>query len=115
LQRLRADVFARGEYVDPCGGMGDRLRQMYRRFGEDPDSPAARRRIGDGRRLQRAIDTGDVSGLPSGERDVARRIREFGRIARLMGANVPTPGRRPGSIEELLELAEESGTHFFRP
>jgi hypothetical protein len=112
LQRLRVDVFARGAYVDPTGGMEDQLKQMYRRFGEDPDSPAVRRRIDDALRLQGAIDTGDVSGLPAAERDFARRVREFGQLARLMGAAPPPArGRRPGSIEELLELAEESGTH----
>jgi hypothetical protein len=37
---LRSEVFARGEYVDLTGSLEDKLRQTYRRFGEDPDSPA---------------------------------------------------------------------------
>ena len=61
LQHLRAEVFARGEYVDPSGGMEDQLRQMYRRIGEDPDSPEVHRRIEEALRLQGAIDTGDVN------------------------------------------------------
>jgi len=112
LQHLRAEVFARGEYVDPTGGMEDQLRQMCRRFGEDPDSPAVRGQIDDALRLQGAIDTGDVSGLPAAERGLARRVRAFGWFARLLGAaGPPTRGRRPSSIEELLEMADESGTH----
>ncbi len=112
LQALRADVFARGDYVDLTGSMEDKLRETYRRFGEDPNSLAVQARIDAALRLQRAVDTGDVSGLSSEDRSFARRMGWFAWFARLLGAAPPAgPGREPRTIEELLELAEESGTH----
>src|SRR5262245_27975609 len=112
LQALRAAVFARGEYVDPTGPMEDLLRRTARRFGQDPDAPEVRRHIEHDLRVQRAVETGDLRGLPPGDRALARRIREFMRVAARFGAaSPPQRGRRPRSIEELLEWAAECGTH----
>ncbi len=112
LQRLRADVFARGAYVDVTGPLEDALRNTFRRFGEDPDSPAVRARVDESLRLQRAVDTGGLRGLSRPDRSFVRRVRGFGWLARLLGAAPPpTRGQRPRSIDELLELAAECGTH----
>jgi hypothetical protein len=112
LQLLRTEVFARGDYVNLTGSMEEKLRETYRRFGDDPDSPAAQARIDESLRLQRAVETGDLSGLSTEDRGFARRLRWFGWFARLLGAAPPArPGRPPASITELLEMAEECGTH----
>jgi hypothetical protein len=111
LQALRADVFARGDYVDLTGSTEDALRQMARRFGHDPNSPEASRMVEENLRLQRAIDTGDTAGLSREDRSFARRVRWFGWLARLFGASSPTRRGRPRTIDELLEAAEDSGTH----
>lgn len=113
LQALRAEVFARGEYVDLTGSIEDMLRQTYRRFGEDPDSPAVQARIAANLRLQRAVETGALSGLSREDRAFAKNVREFMKLAAALGAKTPrpSPGRRPQSIEELLEWAAECGTH----
>jgi hypothetical protein len=112
LQALRAEVFARGEYVDPTGPLDDLLRRTARRFGQDPDSPEVRRQIENDLRVQGAVETGGTSGLSPGDRALARRVREFRRLASRFGAEPPRrPSRRPRSIEELLEWAAECGTH----
>src|SRR5205807_4840068 len=59
LQALRAAVFARGEYVDLTGPPADALRQLARRFGQDPDDPEVRQQIDHNLRVQQAIETGD--------------------------------------------------------
>lgn len=112
LQRLRAEVFARGAYIDVTGPVEDALRRTFQRFGEDPDSPAVRARIEENLRLQRAVETGDMGVLSRADRSFVRRVRVFGWFARLLGAAPPlVHGQRPRSIDELLELAAESGTH----
>ena len=53
LRALRADVFARGDYVDLTGSLADRLRETARRFGRDPDptgTPSSAARGTDGSR-----------------------------------------------------------------
>jgi hypothetical protein len=112
LRALREDVFARGDYVDLTGSMADRLRQTARRFGQDPDAPEVRQQIDEHLRLQQAIDTGDTHGLPPAMRGFARRVRQFTQFAARLGATPPPrAGRRPRSIEELLDQAGECGTH----
>ena len=112
LRALRADVFARREYVDPTGPLDDRLRQTARRLGQDPDAAEVRQQIANSLRVQQAIDTGDTRGLSPGDRAFAWRVREFAELAaRLGAAPPPPPGRPPASVEELLERAAECGTH----
>lgn len=112
LQALRAEVFARGEYVDPTGPMKDLLRQTARRFGQDPDSPEVQRQIENDLRVQRAVETGDLGGLSRADRALAKRLRAIGQLVGQLGAALPAPGgARPGSIAELLERAAECGTH----
>jgi hypothetical protein len=112
LQRLRADIFARGEYVDVTGPLNDVLRNTARRLGQDPDAPEITTIIDSSLRLQRAIDTGDTRGLSRRERSLAERVRALGALTGSPGASAsPRRGRRPRTIAELLERAAECGTH----
>src|SRR5262245_501755 len=108
LQALRAEVFARGDYVDPTGSTGDVLRQTFRRTGLDPDAPDARRIIESTLRVERAVETGDTRGLPAGDRAFVRRARAFTAFAARLGAKPPVrPPGRPRTVAELLERAAE--------
>src|SRR4051812_47782920 len=89
IQALRSEVFARGEYVDLTGSPEEKLRQTYRRYGEDPASQPVRARIDAALRLQRAVESGDLSGLSAQDRAFARRVRRFDRLARLLGGAPP--------------------------
>jgi hypothetical protein len=112
LQRLRAETFSRGEYVDVTGPLENVLRRMAQRFGRDPDSPEVRSEIDLTLRIQRAIETGDIRGLSRGDRSLVQRARAMSEFARMLGAAPPRRhDQRPRSIEELLELAAECGTH----
>jgi hypothetical protein len=116
LNRLRDEVFERGEYVDMTGSTEDQLRATMKRFGRNPDDAEAQRDIQRNLQLQRAVETGrkeDLEGLDSEERSFVRRMRWVMRISRLLGAAPPAGGKRgkPRSIPELLNRAEESGTH----
>jgi hypothetical protein len=87
-----------------------------KRFGRNPDDADAQREIQRNLQLQRAVDSGrkgDLEGLHAEEREFVRRMRWMMRIARLFGAAPPSGRKRgkPRSIDELLERAEESGTH----
>jgi hypothetical protein len=115
FQRLRDEVFARGEYVDLTGSLEDALRNTMKRFGRDPEGADAQRDIAQYLQMQRHIESGDkeaLRGLPREDRLFARRARQAMTFARLLGAD--PPGRRSGrpqSIDELLEQAAECGTH----
>ncbi len=112
LQVLRTDVFARGEYADPTGPLEATLRQTARRLGQDPDSPEVRAEIENAVRVQRAVRTGDMSGLSRADRALVRRLQAVGQLADRLGSPRPAiGGSRPGSIAELLERAAECGTH----
>jgi len=112
LQTLRAEVFARGEYVDPTGPLEETLRQTATRLGQDPDSPEVQAEIEKADRFQRAVQTGDTRGLGRAEQAMIKRVRAMAQWADQLGAAQPTVGgARPGSIAELLERAAECGTH----
>jgi hypothetical protein len=116
LKRLRDEVFARGEFVDLTGSLEDQLRATMKRFGRDPDDAEARRDIQRNLQMQRAVDFGrkeDLEGLSAEERSFVRRMRWITRIARWFGDGPPKARKRgkPRSIDDLLERAEESGTH----
>jgi hypothetical protein len=113
LQRLRAEVFARNEYVDPSGSMEERVRQSMQRFGLDSDSPDVREYVEAGGRIAKAIETGLSHGLSSAERALVRRVRHAVDFAAQLGAlpSIPPPSDRARTIEELLESAAECGTH----
>jgi hypothetical protein len=114
LQRLRADVFARGDYVDVTGPLNNVLRNTARRFGQDPDDPAVRSIIESSLQLQRALDSGDTRGLSRSVRSKVRKVRAFQSLALgapSIHANRWRERERPRSIAELLEWAAECGTH----
>lgn len=113
LQALRAEVFARGEYTDPTGPLDAVLKEKARMFGEDPEGPETRALIEEGKRLDKAIRTGDTRGLGRGERALVERVRGMVRLAEAFGAAAPPPPGEgpPRTIAELLERAAECGTH----
>lgn len=112
LQELRADIFARGDYADPTGPLEATLRRTARRFGLDPNSPEVRSGIENDVRVQRAAQTGDLSGLSRADQALVRQLRAMSQLAERLGATrPPLIQSRPGSIEALLERAAESGTH----
>ena len=112
FQALRADVFARGEYVQPAESIDDLLLPTVRRLGQNPDSPKQRRQVEKELQVYRAVETGDMSGLSPAIRTFATQIRGLRQATAKRGAKGGRhrPKRR-GSITELLERAGESGTH----
>ena len=75
FQTLRAEVFARGEYVRPAESVDDLLLPTVRRFGRNPDSPEQRRQVEKELQVYRAVETGDMSGLSPAIRTFAMQIR----------------------------------------
>jgi hypothetical protein len=115
LQALRADVFARGAYSDPRTVLAT-WENPYRKIFELWKGREAQLRPEDVflrlmLRLQGPIETGDYTGLSREDRRAAKRIREMVQIADSVRAEAPPPGAKPTSIEELLEVAAENGTH----
>jgi len=112
LQALRANVFARGQYVQPVESIDELLPPTVRRLGQNPSSPAQRRQIEKELQVHRAIETGDMNGLSPAIRNFATQIRG---LRQATGKKGPKVGReslkRPASIKQLLERAGESGTH----
>jgi hypothetical protein len=111
LQRLRADVFARGAYLDPARSPEDYLRRRYEQAGLGADTPECRAGIEDLRRGQRFLEAGalqDLRAVPRGRRASLRRVRA---LMDLCGTTPRRPRRRPRTIDELLEQAAECGTH----
>ena len=111
LQALRADVFVRGDYVDLTGPLKEMLRQTARRFGQDPDSPEVHAQIEHDLRVQRAVESGDVKGLSRADRALVQRLRAMGQLAGQLRAPEVRRGKQPRTIDELLELSGECGTH----
>lgn len=113
LQALRGEVFAREEYVDPTGPIEDLIRRTAQKFGHDPDSSEVRAEVDRSQQIARAIETGDSDGLARGDRSMVERVRAMKEFAEQLGAaSMPTSsGKRPQSIDELLEMAAECGTH----
>ncbi len=111
LQRLRAEVFAQGSYVNPTGSPEDYLRRLHEQAGLGADSPECRAAIEDLRRMQRFWETGaeqDLRGVQRSQRGPLRRARE------MMNLFGPPPRRCRGrlrTIDELLEQTAECGTH----
>jgi hypothetical protein len=118
FQTVRAEVFARGEYVEPAESIDDLLLPTVRRLGQNPDSPEQRRQVEKELQVYRAVETGDMSGLSPAIRAFAMQIRGLRQATgkrRATGKRGAKGGRhrptRPGSIAELLERAGHSGTH----
>lgn len=134
LQQLRRDVFARGEYSrgfggfarqDGPSGVGSQSAGTPA-SGTPPADPsqilrAAAQMAGIDERLLQAIVTGDFSGLSAQERQTAEHIRPLFQMAAAGqfpdaedegddGGGSPS-GHRPETIDELLEMVAEDGTH----
>jgi hypothetical protein len=118
LEALQADVFARGDYVQPINSIDDILLPTVRRLGRNPDSPEDQRQVEMELKVHRAVETGDMSELSPAIRAFAMQIRALSQATGMQG---PTGKRgpkrsaarpkRPRSIKELRERAGESGTH----
>jgi hypothetical protein len=112
FRALRAEVFARGEYVQPAESIDDLLLPTVRRLGQNPDSPEQRRQVEKELQVYRAVETGDMSDLSPAIRAFATQIRGLRQATGMRGAK---RGRhrqkRPRSIPELLKRAGENGTH----
>ena len=74
LEALQAEVFARGDYVQPIGSIDDILLPTVRRLGRNPDSPDQRQQVEMELRVHRAVETGDMSGLSPAIRAFAEQI-----------------------------------------
>src|SRR5579872_479766 len=112
LQLLRADVFARGSYLNPASSPQQYLQRKYEEAGLDGNSDVARGAIEELAIEQRYYyETGseeDLRGVPRARRASLRRARE---LMNLFGQTPRRTQRKPRTIEELLEQAAECGTH----
>lgn len=131
LQARRAELFARGDFVDPAVQPGEYLARKLTNWGLPADEPLVRDSIDTANRLERAIRTGDVSGLPQAERGIVERLRQFtagpggqtrnrtpadgeepyGADGERVTSDGPRPNLTPASIDELLDSLGETGTH----
>jgi hypothetical protein len=108
LQALRANVFARGQYVQPAESIDELLLPTVRRLGQNPGSPAQRRQIEKELQVHRAIETGDMNGLSPAIRNFATQIRGLRQAAGKKGLKVGRESlKRPASIKQLLERWRE--------
>jgi hypothetical protein len=124
LQELRRDVFARGDYSFGCGGFAGPGGPLAGVAGL-PGNPAeflanAGDLPGPEGRIMRAAMSGDFDGLTAQERQAAELLRPLYQMAQINqladdedeeGPRVFPPGHRPETIEELLEMVAEDGTH----
>jgi hypothetical protein len=131
LQELRRDVFARGEYSFGLGGFAGPGGPLAGAGGVPPGFAglpgdpaqvlaAAANLPGPEGRVMRAAMTGDFTGLSAEERQMAEQIQPLFQMAAAGGfaddgededgEGFP-PGHRPETIEELLEMVAEDGTH----
>jgi hypothetical protein len=115
LQEVRQRVFEAGEYSMGGGG-------LFPANGNSgiPDPAAALEKHGlhefaaAMRRMMNAAKTGDFSGLSAEERQSAQEMKKsMDMIASLKGGAAPgfDPDDKPETIEELLEMVAEDGTH----
>jgi len=112
FRELRADVFARGDYVQPPQSIDDLLLPTERRVGRHAASSDQKRQIERERVVFSAIESGDVRGLSPAIRNFAKQMRDLRQVTVFRGTRQGGSGMtRPQSIAELLERAGESGTH----
>ena len=128
LQQLRRDVFARGEYSMGCGGFtrvnesaNTAMPATSTASGATNPFLRAAQMAGIDQRIVQAIVTGEVSGLNAQERQLVEQVRPMFQMA--MGGRFPGGGdeeddgegfpsdHRPETIDELLEMVAEDGTH----
>jgi hypothetical protein len=104
LQELRQAVFERGDYSMGFGGMA-------RPDGLAPGGP---------QKLMEAARSGDYTGLTEFERTIAEQLAPVFRRPDHLRPFLPEPGEawpgmpgdhKPESIDELLEMVAEDGTH----
>lgn len=140
LQELRRDVFARGDYSFGFGGFAgpggpfENNGGLPAGFGAMPANAVQffdliAQMPGTEGRVTRAAMSGDFTGLNAEERQAAEQLRPIFQMAQSGGlpagvdeeaegddeddglGRVFPPGHRPASIEELLEMVAEDGTH----
>lgn len=108
FRALRADVFARGDYLQPAQSIDDLLLPTQRRLGRTAASPEQQRQIERERQVFRAIETGDLSGVSPAIQKFASQVRDLRQATATPRGSHLT---KPQSIAALLDLAGESGTH----
>jgi hypothetical protein len=134
LQELRRDVFARGEYTfgfggfAPAGDSANRGGGLPANFGALPQQATDLFNLitqmeGPESRVVRAAMSGEFADLNAEERRAAEQLRPL--LQMLQAGGLPggdesededeprvfPPGHRPETIEELLEMVAEDGTH----
>ena len=123
LQELRQEVFASGDYsIEFEEATGDRVpvpktprtpadavRLVKRLLAKEPQADLTR--------VYGAALSGDFTGLNAAERQTAESLRPMFQPEQPRGAiksddeDAPEEQQRPESIEELLEMVAEDGTH----
>ena len=107
LQKLREEMFERGEYTFD---MTDKATTVWKMIGwtiEDPTSEEGKAEVEAQKRVLAAAQKDNFEGLTSEEEDLAKHLQTV--LGMLAVAGVKDV-KVPQSIEELLEAAGEEGT-----
>ncbi len=102
LEKLRNDVFARGDYVSGDGLPDEQVEETMKRLR--PDLESAARRM-----AARADDVSQPEHLRAAFKEFAEELKQMGNYK--AGAAQRRAHLRPKTIEKLLELQAENGTH----
>jgi hypothetical protein len=112
LQALRADVFARRDYVSPDQIFDkSHLQRLEEAIRTLPRRCLSEARRDDAVLLERALETGDLSGLSRELRSAARNLQFQIRVIQSLRKQKLPRLRKPRSIDDLITLACENGTH----
>jgi len=100
LQRLREDVFARGDYVYGDGITGEDFQAAFKVCGGDLEST-----------IQRFAEQAEYPNLPDQTKAKLLALVDRLKALRVGGSGLSEPKPKPNAIEDLLELQAETGTH----
>lgn len=101
LQRLRAEVFKRGDYIFGHGLPPEEYKKTMEDFRPHFESM-----------IQLSLKRAEDPNLPEHFRAAHREMAEFyKKELKISTLNLHQPKKRPKTIEELLKLQAENGTH----